>query len=63
MAPISVSEYSNCGLQNRASNGQTSTQMPQYMHREKSIAKRSSTLRCRARAAPSTSRVSLCESM
>src|SRR5262249_7523870 len=27
-----VSEYSNSGLQNSASNGQTSTQMPQYMH-------------------------------
>ena len=27
------SEYSYSGLQNRASNGQTSTQMPQYMHR------------------------------
>ena len=26
------SEYSNSGLQNSASNGQTSTQMPQYMH-------------------------------
>ena len=26
------SEYSYSGLQNRASNGQTSTQMPQYMH-------------------------------
>src|SRR5690606_34440539 len=25
------SPYSNSGLQNRASNGQTSTQMPQYM--------------------------------
>ena len=27
------SEYSYSGLQNSASNGQTSTQMPQYMHR------------------------------
>ena len=26
------SEYSYSGLQNSASNGQTSTQMPQYMH-------------------------------
>src|SRR5437764_13930768 len=26
------SEYSNSGVQKRASNGQTSTQMPQYMH-------------------------------
>ena len=26
------SEYSYSGLQNRASNGHTSTQMPQYMH-------------------------------
>jgi hypothetical protein len=25
------SEYSNSGLQNSASNGHTSTQMPQYM--------------------------------
>ena len=29
-----TSEYSYSGLQNRASNGQTSTQMPQYMHSE-----------------------------
>ena len=36
------SEYSYSGLQNRASNGQTSTQMPQYMHSEKSMSKRSS---------------------
>ena len=28
---MSYSEYSNSGLQNSASNGQTSTQMPQYM--------------------------------
>ena len=28
------SEYSYSGLQNRASNGQTSTQIPQYMHSE-----------------------------
>ncbi len=26
-----ASEYSYSGLQNRASNGQTSTQIPQYM--------------------------------
>ena len=26
------SAYSNSGLQKSASNGQTSTQMPQYMH-------------------------------
>ena len=32
-APIRGSEYSYSGLQNRASKGQTSTQMPQYMHR------------------------------
>src|ERR1051325_10530563 len=32
-APMRGSEYSYSGLQNRASNGQTSTQMPQYMHR------------------------------
>ena len=29
-----TSEYSNSGLQNRASKGHTSTQMPQYMHSE-----------------------------
>src|SRR5664280_3414061 len=40
-----TSAYSNSGLQCRASNGQTSMQMPQYMHNEKSMAKRSSTLR------------------
>ena len=60
---MSVPEYSNWGDQNRASNGQTLMQMPQYMHSEKSMAKRSSTLRCRSRAAPSTTTVSLCESM
>ena len=30
---MSPSAYSNSGLQNRASYGQTSTQMPQYMQR------------------------------
>ncbi len=29
---MSYSAYSNSGLQNSASNGQTSTQIPQYMH-------------------------------
>src|SRR5690606_36811966 len=33
MSPICASEYSYSGLQNSASNGQTSTQMPQYMQR------------------------------
>ena len=47
---MSNSAYSNSGDQNSASNGQTSMQMPQYMHSEKSIAKRSSTLRVRSRA-------------
>ena len=37
--------------------------IPQYMHKEKSIANRSRTLRCRARAAPGTTTSSLCESM
>ena len=52
------------GLQCRASNGQTSMQMPQYMHREKSMANRSSTLRWRSRP-PSVvaGSVSLWESM
>lgn len=42
---MSVSAYSNCGLQKSASKGQTSMQMPQYMHSEKSMSKRSRTLR------------------
>ena len=46
---MSVSAYSNWGLQKSASNGHTSMQMPQYMHSEKSMAKRSRTLRCRSR--------------
>lgn len=61
---MSVSAYSNSGDQNRASKGQTSMQIPQYMHREKSMAKRSRTLRLRSRppgAAAGT--VSLWESM
>jgi hypothetical protein len=29
---MSYSEYSNSGLQNSASKGHTSTQIPQYMH-------------------------------
>src|SRR6185369_7776063 len=39
---MSYSAYSNSGVQNSASNGQASMQMPQYMHNEKSMAKRSS---------------------
>ncbi len=35
------SPYSNSGLQNSASNGQTSTQIPQYMQSAKSMSKRS----------------------
>lgn len=61
---MSVSAYSNSGDQNRASKGQTSMQIPQYMHRAKSMAKRSRTLRLRSRppgAAGGT--VSLWESM
>ena len=46
---VETSAYSNCGLQWRASNGQTSMQIPQYMHSEKSMAKRSRTLRWRSR--------------
>ena len=46
-----------------ASNGQASMQIPQYMHSEKSMSKRSSTLRWRGRAAPGTTTSSLCESM
>ena len=61
---MSSSEYSNSGDQNSASNGQTSMQMPQYMHSEKSMSKRSSTLRCRGRGRPAAPAiVSLCESM
>ena len=59
----SYSAYSNSGDQKSASNGHASMQIPQYMHSAKSMAKRSSTLRWRARAAPATSTVSLCESM
>ncbi len=46
---MSVSASSKTGLQCRASKGQASMQIPQYMHRAKSIAKRSRTLRCRSR--------------
>jgi hypothetical protein len=60
---MSNSAYSNSEAQKRASNGQTSTQIPQYMHSEKSIAKRSSTLRCLARPPSTAGSVSLCESM
>ena len=47
---MSNSEYSNSGDQNSASNGHTSMQMPQDMHSAKSMAKRSSMFRVRARA-------------
>jgi hypothetical protein len=60
---MSSSEYSNWGLQYRASNGQTSMQIPQYMHNEKSMAKRSSTLRWRSRPPSTAGSVSLWESM
>nr|WP_246082897.1 MULTISPECIES: hypothetical protein [Nonomuraea] len=60
---MSPSAYSNSGDQKRASNGHTSMQMPQYMHREKSMAKRSRTLRWRARPPSGAGIVSLCESM
>nr|WP_285776547.1 hypothetical protein [Microtetraspora sp. NBRC 13810] len=60
---MSYSAYSNSGDQNSASNGHASMQMPQYMHSEKSIAKRSSTLRARGRPPSGAGRVSLCESM
>ena len=46
---MSAPAYSNSGDQNSASYGQTSTQMPQYMQSEKSIANRSSALRTRGR--------------
>src|SRR6266508_2338542 len=46
---MSYSAYSNSGDQNSASNGQTSTQMPQYMHRAESMANRSRTFTLRAR--------------
>ena len=55
--------YSNSGLQWSASNGQTSTQMPQYMQSAKSIAKRSKILALRARPPAAGSCVSLCASM
>jgi hypothetical protein len=63
MSRMSSSAYSNSGVQNNASNGQTSMQIPQYMHSEKSIAKRSSTLRARSRPPGGAGIVSLCESM
>lgn len=46
---MSVSAYSNSGDQNSASKGHTSMQIPQYMQREKSMAKRSRTFRLRSR--------------
>jgi len=60
---IWCSAYSNSGLQWRASNGHTSTQMPQYMQRAKSIANRSSMLRVRARPPSLGATCSLWESM
>ncbi len=61
---MSNSEYSNSGVQWIASNGHTSMQIEQYMHSEKSIANRSSTLRLRSRPPSSAGgTVSLCESM
>ena len=60
---MSYSAYSNSGLQNSASNGQTSTQMPQYMQSAKSIAKRSRILALRARPPPAGSWDSLWASM
>jgi hypothetical protein len=60
---MSPSAYSNSGDQKSASNGQTSMQMPQYMHSEKSIAKRSRTLRCLGRPPSGAGIVSLCESI
>ena len=61
---MSNSAYSNSGDQCSASNGQTSMQMPQYMHSEKSMANRSSTLRLSLAAAlGGAGIVSLCESM
>ena len=59
----SPAAYAYSGDQNSASNGQTSTQIPQYMHSAKSIANRSSTLTWRGRPPPGGSTVSLCESM
>lgn len=60
---MSPSAYSNSGDQKSASKGQTSMQMPQYMHSEKSMAKRSSTLRWRARPPSGAGIVSLWESI
>lgn len=60
---MSPSAYSNSGDQNSASNGHTSMQMPQYMQRAKSMAKRSRTLRWRGRPPSGAGSVSLWESM
>jgi len=57
------SAYSNSGLQWRASNGHTSTQIPQYMQRAKSIANRSRRFRVRARPPSLGATCSLWESM
>ena len=59
-----LGEPSKEGDQKSASKGQASMQIPQYMQSEKSIAKRSSTLRCRSRPPGVVAgTVSLCESM
>ena len=61
---MSSSEYSNSGDQNSASKGHASMQMPQYMQRAKSMAKRSSTLRVRSRPPlAGAGTTSLCESI
>ena len=60
---MSYSAYSNSGLQKSASNGHTSTQIPQYMHSAKSMAKRSSTFTERPLPPDAGSCVSLWASM
>ena len=61
---MSNSAYSNSGLQNSASNGQTSMQIPQYMQSEKSMANRSSMFFWRGRPPGSVAGISsLCDSM
>jgi len=60
---MSLSAYSNSGDQKSASNGQTSMQIPQYMHSEKSMANLSRTFRWRGRPPSGAGIVSLWESM